>query len=263
MPDRDKNSISMTRIGRPFLIFLLATPIAQAEESFTFSSGIDFSRGKYGANSKTETVSIPFSAKFETDHWTLRASVPYVESTGPSNVSGSGSDRISLDKEQGTRQKTSGMGDVVVSASRSVFASGNWLIEIGGKMKIATADERQGLGTGKNDYAIQSEVYKTLDKHTLFSTVGYKKMGDPDDLDLKDPWYSSLGWSYRASQPTALGLSYDYRQKITDRGAPLREATGFVTHKLDPHWKIQAYVVTGFSKSSPDLGAGMVLFYTP
>ena len=240
----------------------LALPHAHAENAITLSTGLDYSKGTYGTNSKTETFSIPISAKFETDDWTFRASIPYVESTGPSNVSGSGSDRISIDKEQGSRQKTSGMGDLVIAASKSLYTAHNWLVELGGKIKVATADKNQGLGTGENDYAVQTEVYKTLANHTLFGTMGYKKMGDPDGLDLKDPWYSSIGWSYRLSQPTAFGLSFDYRQKITDTGAPLRDTTGFVTHKLDQNWKIQAYVVTGFSKASPDLGAGVFVFYT-
>ena len=100
-----------------------------------------------------------------------------------------------------------------------------------------------------------------LDSHTLFGTLGYKRMGDPDGIDLRDPFFTSLGWSYRASQKTSVGASYDYREKITDTGAPLREMTGFLTHKLDEHWKVQTYLVTGFSKASPDLGGGVFVFY--
>lgn len=258
---RHKNSKRILKIKLPLLLCLLPALNAHADEAFTFSSGVDYSTGKYGAADKTETLSIPLSAKYEFSDWTLRATIPYIESTGPSSVSGSGADRITLNNGQGSRHKATGFGDFVVAASNSVLASGPWLIDVGAKVKFATADKNEGLGTGENDYSIQTEIYRTLDRHTVFGTLGYKKMGDPEGLNLKNPWFTSAGWSFRAAQPTAVGLSYDYRQKITENGAPLREVTGFVTHKLDQHWKIQAYAVTGFSKASPDLGAGIFVFY--
>lgn len=134
-------------------------------------------------------------------------------------------------------------------------------MDVGAKIKLATADEAEGLGTGKNDYSLQTEVYRSFDRHTLFATLGFKKMGEPEGVSLRDPIYASLGWSLRTNHTTAWGLAYDYRQKIQDAGAPISEASGFITHKLDYNWKLQAYVVSGFSNASPDLGGGLVVFY--
>lgn len=226
------------------------------------STGIDYSTGKYGASESTDTLYMPFGVKYETGDWTLRATIPYVETSGPSSVSGAGADRVTLTNGQGTRRKETGLGDIVLSGSWSALQQGPWLVDLGVKVKLATADENKGLGTGENDYSVQTEVYRTLDKHTLFGTLGYKKMGDPDGADLKDPFYVSLGWSFRASQASALGLSYDFRQKVQDGGAPIREVTGFVTHKLDPNWKLQGYLVSGYSNASPDLGGGVFVMYT-
>lgn len=235
--------------------------ISHADDGITVNSGFDYSTGKYGAAQSTETLYIPLSTKYESGNWTWRATIPYIESTGPASVSGSGADRVALDNGQMTRRKAAGLGDIVLAANRTVWAHGPWLIDLGTKFKIATADKNEGLGTGKNDYAIQTDLYRTLDSHTLFGTLGYKKMGDPDGMNLKDPFFTSLGWSYRASRKSALGLSYDYRQKITETGAPLREMTGFLTHRLDEQWKLQAYLMTGFSKASPDVGGGVFVFY--
>lgn len=243
------------------VLSLVVPFVCHADDALTVSSGFDYSTGKYGAAQSTETLYIPLSAKYESGDWTWRATIPYIESTGPSAVSGSGADRVALDSGQTARRKAAGLGDIVLAANRTLWTQGPWLIDLGAKFKIATGDKNEGLGTGKNDYAIQAEVYRVLNSHTVFGTLGYKKMGDPDGLDLKDPLFTALGWSYRTSQQTAIGLSYDYRQKITEAGTPLREATGFMTHKLDRHWKIQTYLVTGFSKASPDLGAGVFVFY--
>lgn len=223
---------------------------------------MDFSTGKYGQSERTDTLTVPIGVKYEVSDWTFRATIPYVETTGPSNVSGAGADRVSLNTGQSTQNKASGLGDLVLAASWTAFQQGPWLIDLGTKVKLATADESKGLGTGKNDFSVQAEIYRVLGSHTLFGTLGFKKMGDPDGIDLKDPLYTSLGWSFRATQETALGLSYDFRQKIQNSGSPLREATGFLTHKLDKDWKLQAYLVSGFSKASPDIGGGLFVFYT-
>jgi len=241
---------------------LLSISICHAESMLTFSTAADYSTGKYGSSTKTETYYMPVGVKYEVSDWTFRATVPYVETIGPANVSGIGADQIELGKSGTTRRRASGLGDIVLAASWSAFQQGPWLIELGTKIKLATADETKGLGTGKNDYAIQAELYRSLGSHTVFGTLGFKKMGDPDGIDLKDPFYSSLGWSFRASQQTAIGLSYDYRQKLQDSSAPLSDATAFLTHKLDPNWKLQTYVSTGFTRASPDLGAGVFVFYT-
>ncbi|MCV5231958.1 hypothetical protein OFC56_32875, partial [Escherichia coli] len=46
---------------------LAATPaLALAEGSFTLSSGLDFSSGKYGSTQKTDTVYVPVIGKYET-----------------------------------------------------------------------------------------------------------------------------------------------------------------------------------------------------
>lgn len=204
---------------------------------------------------------MPFGVKYETGDWTLRATVPYVETSGPSNVSGAGADRITLANGESTRRKETGLGDIVLSGSWSALQHGSFLVELGAKVKLATADENKGLGTGENDYSVQTDIYQTLDKHTLFGTLGYKKMGDPAGTDLQDPVYVSVGWSFRATKASALGLSYDFRQKIQDGGSPIREVTGFVTHKLDPNWKLQGYLVSGYSNASPDLGGGVFVMY--
>lgn len=241
---------------------LLSLSASHAETSLTLSSGIDYSTGKYGQSERTETLYVPIVIKYEFSDWTFRAVLPYVESTGPSTVSGSGADRVTLNTGQKVTKRVAGLGDIVLSGSWVALEQGPWLIELGGKIKVATADESAGLGTGKNDYSIQSEIYRVLGSHTLFGTLGYKKMGDPEGTDLKDPFFASVGWSLRASQNTALGLSFDFRQKIQDGGAPIREATGFVTHKLDKNWKLQTYLVSGFTKATPDLGGGLIVFYT-
>lgn len=92
------------------------------------STGIDYSTGKYGASESTDTLYMPFGVKYETGDWTLRATIPYVETSGPSTVSGAGADRVTLTNGTGTRKKETGLGDVVLSGSWSALQHGPWLV---------------------------------------------------------------------------------------------------------------------------------------
>ena len=249
----------------PFLLLLalgsLVAPAVHAENKLTFGTGLDYSYGKYGDTVRTETFYVPFSAKYEVSDWTFRATVPYVESIGPATVSGSGVDRVALDTNKGSRHRASGLGDVVVGLSWTALEYQGWLLDFGSKAKLATANKNEGLGTGKNDYSVQTDVYRSQGALTLFGTLGYKRMGDPEGVDLRNPLFISLGSSYKASSNTSLGLSYDFRQNLRDGGQPMREVTGFLSYRMDQSWKLQGYLVAGFSDASPDLGVGMMVFY--
>jgi len=139
---------------------MLAT--CHADSALTLSTGFDYSSGKYGESRRTETLVVPVGIKYEFGDWTLRATIPYVESNGPSAVSGSGPDRVTIENGSTNRGRASGLGDIVVSAAWNAFQDGPWLIELAGKVKLATADEKSGLGTGENDYSVQTEIYRTL-----------------------------------------------------------------------------------------------------
>jgi long-subunit fatty acid transport protein len=96
----------------------------------------------------------------------------------------------------------------------------------------------------------------------LFASLGWTLKGDPDGLDFRNPWFGSLGFSHQLSDANTWGAVYDYRQKLTPHGAPISEATLFLTRKYSKQWKVQGYLVGGFSDASPDRGLGSVVSYT-
>ena len=48
-------------------------------------------------------------------------------------------------------------------------------------------------------------------------------------------------------------------QKTTVSGSSHIEAIFFASHQLDKTWKVQGYVLKGFTNSVPDFGAGVTL----
>ena len=225
------------------------------------SVGAEYSSGKYGTPDKTDTLYIPFILRHETGPWVLKATVPWLRITGPGNVIGAGADRVVVPGVSLPRRTESGLGDIVLSGFYNVLdeRKGGLGLDLGAKVKLPTADDQKGLGTGELDYAAQMDFFKPFDATTLFGSIGYRVYGDPPGVTLKDVFYTSIGASYRMSSQQAVGFAYDYRPAIVSGGGKVSEATLFWSNRLTPQWKLQVYGVVGFADASPDAGIGALL----
>ena len=229
--------------------------------AWTLGTGLHYSSGDYGTSATTTILSVPFSARYDTGPWSLRASVPYLEVSGPSAViPGVGAVRSSNPRRRGggAEGTASGLGDTTLSATYAAYPG----IDLTGKVKIATADPDQGLGTGEHDAAALIDVYKTFDRVTLFAGLGYHMLGSSPDIPLDNVWSGTFGGSYRIDQRDSAGLAFDARQRVSPSASPQRELTAFWERKLDRAWKAQVYILKGFADGSPDFGAGLSVAYT-
>src|SRR5256885_324486 len=68
------------------LALCLARAALGAEGELALGSGVQFTSGDYGGSSRTSILTIPFTARYERDAWTFRATVPYLRITGPRAV---------------------------------------------------------------------------------------------------------------------------------------------------------------------------------
>jgi hypothetical protein len=223
--------------------------------------GLEYTTGNYGATQSTDQLYVPFVVKHETGLWVFKATVPYLRVSGPGNVIGGGPDRIVVPGVDDARRTESGLGDIVASAFYNILdeRKGGLGLDLGLKVKLATADEQKGLGTGETDYAFQADFFKPFGATTLFGSVGYRIYGDPPAGELDDVPYGSIGLSHRMSGDTSVGAAYDFRQKITPGGSEISELTAFWSKRVSAEWKWQLYGVVGFSDASPDAGIGALL----
>jgi len=223
--------------------------------------GAEYSTGKFGGTETTDTLYIPVVIRHETGPWVLKATVPWLRITGPANVIGGGADRVVLPGASTGRRTESGLGDIVLSGFYNVLdeRKGGLGLDVGAKVKLPTADDQKGLGTGELDYAAQMDFFKPFDATTLFGSIGYRVYGDPAGTTLKDVFYTSIGASYRMSSQQSVGVAYDYRPAIVNGGGKVSEATLFWSNRLSPQWKLQVYGVVGFADASPDAGIGALL----
>ncbi|WP_420472749.1 hypothetical protein [Noviherbaspirillum sp. ST9] len=239
----------------------LLSQAAFADGNFTVKTGIDYTSGKYGTNTRTEITAIPFIGTYETGNWTFKASIPYVRITGSDNViAGVGA----VSQTATTVRTDSGLGDLVTAATYSfmIDPKSQFGVDVTGKVKWGTANSDRGLGTGENDFWILVDPYTKIGNVTYFGGIGYCMLGSSATLKLKDVVSANAGLSYKLDQQASVGAMLDYRSRSTDTGFAQREITGFYSRKLGGGYKLQAYATKGFADGSPDWGAGMNVAYS-
>jgi hypothetical protein len=232
---------------------------AQAQQGqLELGAGLHYSTGDYGTGSETEITTLAATGRYETGPWVYKATVPYLEVTGENAVV-PGVGRIG--RGAGRRRTESGLGDVVLSATYAAYydQASTFGVDLTGKLKLPTADENKGLGTGEADVALLADAYQTFDRVTGFAGVGYHILGDAPGQPLDNVWSANAGASYRIDQRDSWGVSFDTRQRVAPGASPQRELTGFFQRKLDALWKAQAYALLGLADGSPDWGFGLAL----
>jgi hypothetical protein len=221
------------------------------------STGLDYSVGDYGGTDDTETWFLPLNLKYQTGRYTLKLGMSYVWMTGPQTVTPDGEPL----PNGGVVTTVHGFGDVTAALFVSLLEedTAGFDLDLGGKIKFGTADERKALGTGENDYGLQASLFKSFGAWGPYLDVGYRWKGDPAGADYDNVWYGSVGTGYRLNKTWSAGADYSWRDKLTATSSPVREATLYANYKLNDHNRINLYGVAGFSDASPDWGLGFTV----
>jgi hypothetical protein len=215
-------------------------------------AGLHYSQGDYGTGETTSITALTFTARHEARRWTLRGSVPYLWISG-SNAVVPGFGPVRGGPSSGT-SSSSGLGDITLSATYAAhYDSGNqWGLDVSGKVKLATADEEERLGTGEHDLGVGAEVYKPFGRLTAFFGINYTEFGTSSLVNADNALSYTLGASYRLDQRDSVGLLYDEREPITSGSPRLEELTAFFSRRIARGWQAQAYFLVGFADGSPD-----------
>jgi hypothetical protein len=245
-------------VGGLMLLCVGSATAQQNDAVLGLSMGAEFTSGTYGGDTDIEDTYIPITASVDTGRIAFRLVVPYLSVRAPMGTIFD-PDGIPI-PGSGEITTESGLGDIigsvtvydVVSNRRSGFA-----MDLTGKIKLGTADEEKGLGTGETDYSVQADFYKFAHKLTLLGSVGYKFRGDPAGVDLDDVFMGSLGGTYRFTPDVNGGVIFDYRESAISGTGSIQELTGFVSRRINEDWRFQVYVLAGLTDSSPDWGSGI------
>lgn len=263
-------------------MLLIGAPVAHAATTdngrFSLSAGADYSSGKYGTDTTTDIWSVPVAAAYQTDRWTFKLTVPYINISGAGNVipgvgkvnngnprgRGRGNGGVMPAPDTTANGSASGLGDITASAGYELFGSADrtFGLDLTGKVKFGTADENKGLGTGKNDYGLSLDTYKVSGAWTAFGGVGWMKYGSSQYIQLKNGFNANIGADYKLNSSNNIGAYYYYRERIADTGASQSEIAAYWNHKFNDSLRVQAYALAGFADGSPDYGVGASLKYS-
>jgi hypothetical protein len=224
---------------------------------------VDYQQGDYGTPYSTSLVSVPFSVTYRKTNYSLFASIPllFASSDGDIVISSKHSKgkMASTPASSGTSTNTeSGIGDTVLSGS--VYFTPDYRQETEYRLtavyKLATADENKSLGTGEDDYALETGVAKNIDEYILSGTVGYRINGDSPDVTYNDVLYGTAGLTKQLSGNAQVGSYLNFSQAVTDTtDAPL-ELSLFYSQPVAKARNLYLYVSKGFSDGSPDFALG-------
>jgi hypothetical protein len=242
---------------RLLLAILIILSAQCGASQLSIGTGLDYSSGKYGSASATDTWLLPLNFKYASGDYSLKLVVPYLWVRGPQTVTPEG---VPI-PGGGVVKTTQGIGDVTASLTANAVDDRSHLLglDLVAKIKFGTASESKALGTGKNDYALQTSFFKTIGSFDPYLDIGYRWYGDPVGIDYRNVWYGTVGSGYRFNKFWSVGADYTWRQKLTVSGDQVSEATIYANHKFTNNNKVIVYGVAGFSHASPDWGLGLTL----
>lgn len=240
----------------------VAASAQQDWSQLSLTTGVDYSTGDYGASVDTDIFYVPLTAKYETSRFQFSATVPYLRIEGPGVVVGGGGGGVIVGGATPTVTTESGLGDVTLEGVLNLYPesdSGLPYAELSVKVKLPTADEERGLGTGEIDTTVAVDVFQSFGNFTPFAALGYRFRGDPDGFELEDGIVASVGAVVKASEQFSVGAAYDYREAATAFADPTSEVSPFVVFSPSEAWSANVYGVFGLSDGSPNAGGGVQL----
>ncbi|MFV9616359.1 MAG: hypothetical protein ACNYZG_10415, partial [Gammaproteobacteria bacterium] len=239
------------------------------EGEFSLLTGLEYQEGDYGTPESTSLLRIPISITYRKTNFSLYASMPILFASSDGDIITSSKTSMPKTTESvspsGKGQQTvAGIGDMVLSASYYFTADlrheTSYRLTAG--LKLGTADESEGLGTGEDDLFIEGGAVKNIDEYMLSGTLGYEINGDSPVFNYNDVVYGTVGLTKQLAMNKQIGSLLYFSQALTDvSDAPL-ELSVFYSQPVAKTRAAYFYLSKGLSNGSPDFSlGGTIQFY--
>ncbi len=173
--------------------------------------------------------------------------------------SGSGKNRNCglTTRQAGQSVTAAGLGDIILRGRYYVVEETDKLplIAVTGRIKIPTANESQGLGTGALDYGFGVELSKMLGEQWIaFLDGGYNVIGDPDGLQFQNQHWYDIGAGYYITKNLLTSVYFEEYRAIVPGLVNIRDFFFAVNYTASPVWRFNGGVTVGVSNGAPDYG---------
>jgi len=226
---------------------------APAPSPWRIDALANYSSGDYGLAQDTEVYVGLLNIVYDLPSWRFQAGIPVLHIEGPATiVDGGGIANRPPDSSE------TGLGDVTLSGTYKFGTLTPAALDTSftTMVKLPTADEDRGLGTGLVDTYVQFDVRRAYEHITPFATLGYRFLGNNNTYPLDDGFFASVGASTPVTQATTVGAALNWREKIVAGGDDSVDTMVFSQTTLDEHWRVLVYGIAGFTDAAPDFGFG-------
>ncbi len=211
--------------------------------------GGGYKTGDFGATTTSSLYYISSTIGYVAPRYDVSVAVPY----------------LSLTNKTGSQSRTeSGVGDMILRGGRMFVPEGAGGLSLDGALavKLPTADEMKGLGTGETDYGAFLGLHQRLGGFKVSLNGGYIKVGDPPLVNYNDIYLYSAGIS-RIFGFTELSAYFEGRRASIPGAKDPQEITIGFFHVLNADFAIKGSAFSGLNDGGPDFGfnAGIVRWF--
>lgn len=255
--------MKLKRIVSGLLAFLsLATPSAASGAEagdWKVSASANYETGDYGSSARTETWYLPVTVKkMLSDGSFISVTVPYVSQRGNAAVAAVDGSVFQINQSTGPVATNSGLGDIVLRGGYQLLAESKEVpfdLTLTGKLKLPTADETKGLGTGELDAGLGIELARSLPSgYTGYIDLSYTATGDPPGLDLDDRVFFDIGFSRVLRPGWTVCAFYEESNTLVKDATRIRNLTVNFEYKVDAGTRLFFGGTLGLTETSPDYG---------
>lgn len=250
------------------LALVVGAPLpAQAQrDHFQLKLGATWEEGDFGTSETTRSLYVPVTLRYLGEHFDVSVTVPFVYLDAPRDVTLVEGTPQLTDEAAAGRESNAGPGDTIFKGRYFVVddpGPGSWMPTLAPflKVKLPTADEDEGLGTGEADWGLGLEWDKQFGRVFIFGDVAYTFMGDPPDTEFRDRPAASVGVGMEATEAATVSVLLDWRRALISGNDDPLDLLGVVTLRLSRTVRLSPYALIGLSDGSPDYGVGVELSY--
>ena len=240
------------------LALLASAPGAAGAQEISLTIGADYSSDGSSDDLPDADGSVwlyPISARLYGEQGSIGLSLAYVDISGESDAIVIGRRRIELTPGAGD---ASGFTDIVLSAERSFATTADGpLFNLSGSVKLPTASEEDGLGSGAADFGLRGEISHAIGGVYPYAYLGGRLRGDSDTLDLRDTVEAGFGVQWPVGEDASILLGYDYRTASLEGGDDAHDLSATAYYSVTDTTSLAAYLYGGLTEASPEIGVGV------
>jgi hypothetical protein len=263
-----KKELSVKRIGVGLGMLALA---CAAQGGGSVAVGGFYINGDYGAETDTTMHYMPLTVAYRHQGLKLSATTSYLSIDGQPGFTQGAVDGNGALPASG---KASGMGDSLLKAAYDFSLHSRYLLlrpQL--KIKIPTADEDKGLGTGASDYTVQVDAFYFVKGWWPYVSAGYRWRGDGSytldngqgkskySTDLENGSVLGAGFYKPLTASSSLTVNYEHRAASLRHLPATEELLATYQYQFDTHWISSFSAGMGFTSRSADKIFGLQLEY--